>query len=91
MLKDILKLAEGQELDTITGDRFARAVGTKLTDEQQMFVNSQIWGFLAAAVSGSADTLFKARMTSRASMPGGSSRDTSVKAKTYASSSSGGT
>ena len=59
MLKDILKWAEEQGLETITEDQFARTVGAKLEDEQQIFVNSQIWGFLAAAVGGSADTLFK--------------------------------
>ena len=59
VLRDILKWAEEQGLEKITEDQFARAVGAKLTDEQQMFVNSQIWGFIAAAVSGSADTLFK--------------------------------
>ena len=59
VLKDILTWAEGQGLGTISEAQFAQAVGSKLTEEQQMIINGQIWGFLSSAVSGSADTLFK--------------------------------
>ena len=62
---DILKWAEARGAqeegghDKITEDQIAQAVGAKLTEDQQMIMNGQLWGFLAAAVSGSADSLFK--------------------------------
>ena len=59
VMMHILKWAEEQGLEKITGFSLAQAVGAKLTEEQQMVMNGQLWGFLSAAVSGSADTLFK--------------------------------
>jgi hypothetical protein len=59
VMMNILKWAEEQGLEKITEHGLAQAIGMKLTDEQQMVMNGQLWGFLSAAVSGSADTLFK--------------------------------
>jgi hypothetical protein len=58
VIMNILKWAEEQGLNKITEADFARAVGSKLTEEQQMIMNGQLWGFLSAAVSGSAETMF---------------------------------
>jgi hypothetical protein len=59
VLKDILKWAGEDGLNEISEARFARAVGGKLTEEQQMIINGQVWGFISPLVSGSADTSFK--------------------------------
>jgi len=52
-------LAEDQGLEKITESMLVQAIGSKLTDEQQMIMNGQLWGSLSASVSGSADSLFK--------------------------------
>ena len=59
VMMNILKWAEDQGLEKITEPMLAAAIGSKLTDEQQMIMNGQLWGFLSASVSGSADSLFK--------------------------------
>ena len=59
VMMNILKWAENQGLEKITEPMLAAAIGSKLTDEQQMIMNGQLWGFFSASVSGSADSLFK--------------------------------
>ena len=59
VMMNILKWAEEQGLNKISEAHFAQAVGPKLTEEQQMIMNGQLWGFLSSSVSGSVDTLFK--------------------------------
>jgi len=58
VLQEVLEWAEEQDLTLITRDSFVAAVGNRLTYEQVVIVNAAIRGFLAAAVSGSAETLF---------------------------------
>jgi hypothetical protein len=59
VMMHILKWAEEQGLEKITELSLAQAIGAKLSEEQQLIMNGQLWGFLSSAVSGSADTLFK--------------------------------
>ena len=59
VMMKILKWAEEQGLNKVTEAHLAEAIGAKLTDEQQMVMNGQLWGFLSASVSGAAETLFK--------------------------------
>ena len=59
VLNDILRWAGEQGLDNISEGHFAAAVGPGLTEEHQLIVNSHLWGFLSAAVSGTAGTFFK--------------------------------
>ncbi len=59
VMMSILKWAEEQGLNKISEAHFAQAVGAKLAEEQQMIMNGQLWGFLAAAVQGAADSIFK--------------------------------
>ena len=58
IMQEILSWAEEEELNPISRERFAAAVGDKLTFEQVVIVNAAIYGFLSAAVSGSAETMF---------------------------------
>ena len=58
MLQAILAWAEGEELTPISRERFAAAVGDKMTFQQVVIVNAALYGFLSAAVSVSAGTLF---------------------------------
>ena len=59
VVMNALKWAGDRGLETITESALAQAIGSKLTDEQQMIMHGQLWGFLSASVSGSADSLFK--------------------------------
>ncbi len=59
VLKEILEWAEGEELLTVTTEKFIEAVGSKLTEEQVLTTNAALWGFLSACVSGTAETIFK--------------------------------
>ena len=63
VLKNLLAWAEEEELETISVEKFRQAVGSKLNEEQCMIVNAAIWGFLSAAVSGTAETLFEGAKT----------------------------
>ena len=58
LLQEVLGWAEEQDMSTITSEKFVAAVGSRLTYGQVVILNAAIWGFLAAAVSGSAETLF---------------------------------
>ena len=53
------KWVEGRGLNKITERSFAAAVGSTLTDGQQMIMHGQLWGFLSAVVGGSAGSMFK--------------------------------
>ncbi len=59
VLKEILEWAEACELQEIDQVTFAKAVVRKLDDEQALVLNAALWGFLSAAVSGTAETIFK--------------------------------
>ncbi len=59
ILKEILEWAEACELQEIDPTIFAKAVVKKLDDEQAIIVNAALWGFLSAAVSGTAEAIFK--------------------------------
>ena len=59
ILKDVLEWAEGEELHTVTPERFLEAVGDKLTEDQVLTTNAALWGFLSACLSGTAETIFK--------------------------------
>ena len=58
VMMNILKWAEDHGLEKIAEPMLAQAIGSKLTDEQQMNMNGQLWGFLSASGSGSADSPF---------------------------------
>ncbi len=58
VLKELLKWIEAQ--DSIVSDgRLAEAVGRTMSEEQLALVNAGLWGFISAAVSGTAETIFK--------------------------------
>ena len=59
VLKNVLAWAEEEDLEDISVQKFQTAVGLKMTNEQVILVNAAIWGFLAAAISGPAEVLFK--------------------------------
>jgi len=59
IIKDVLKWAEECELEVITVEKFLQAVGGKLDEDQVLSVNAALWGFLSAAVSGTAETMFR--------------------------------
>ncbi len=63
VLKEILEWAEARELHEIDGATFKKAVSRKLDDEQALVLNAALWGFLSAAVSGTAETVFKGAKT----------------------------
>ena len=54
----ILKWAELQDQTPITNEAFCYAVSNRMTEEQSANLTSQLWGFLGAVVSGSAETMF---------------------------------
>ena len=58
ILKEILDWAESQDLQPIDRSLFREATHGHLTDEQRMTVQASVWGFLAACLSGSAETHF---------------------------------
>ncbi len=59
ILRQVLEWAESCELEEITVAKFRQAVGVHLTEDQVLTVNAALWGFLSAAVSGTAETMFK--------------------------------
>ena len=59
VLRTILIWAEEENLDEVTPESFAGAVGPRLSEEQVIIANAALWGFLSSAVSGAAETLFK--------------------------------
>ena len=59
VMMEISRWAERQDHRPIRAETFAYAVSHKMTEEQAANLTTQLWGFLAAVVSGSADTMFK--------------------------------
>ena len=56
---EIFKWAEKMDLTPIANETFSYAVSSRLTEEQGANLNTQLWGFLQAIVSGSAQTMFQ--------------------------------
>ena len=56
---EVLKWAERQDNTPIRAETFSYAVSSRVTEDQASNLQTQIWGFLCAVVSGSADTMFK--------------------------------
>ena len=63
VMRIILEWAEEMDTAPISEQLFLQAVGTKLSEEQVQVVNASIWGFLAKAVSGPAQTIFNSAET----------------------------
>ena len=59
ILKELLEWAESEDMETVTVDMFKRAVGPRMTAQQVLTVNAELWGFLSGALSGTAETMFK--------------------------------
>ena len=55
---ELLRWAGRQDNKPIKAETFAYAVSMKMSDEQSANLTTQLWGFLAAVVSGSAETMF---------------------------------
>ena len=58
IIKGLLTWAESQDLEVITAKHLRQAVGPALTEEQIQMVDGGIWGFLSAALTGGAETIF---------------------------------
>ena len=58
-MKSSTSIAEEEELETITFDKFAQTPGAKLDREQVMIIKAAICGFLSSAVSGAATEIFR--------------------------------
>ena len=59
MLRELLEWAEAQDAEAITDGQVVEASSNRLTAEQAMAVNSQIWGFLSGCLRGTAETMFR--------------------------------
>ena len=59
VLLEVLRWAECQDQTPISNETFTYAVSMRLSEEQSANLTTQMWGFLAAVVSGSAETMFK--------------------------------
>jgi hypothetical protein len=59
VMMEILRWAERQNMEPIKWETVSYAVSSKMTEDQAASMVTQVWGFLAAVVSGSADTMFK--------------------------------
>ena len=59
VLMELLRWAERQDHTPITAATFAHVVSLKMSEEQSANLTTQLWGFLTAVVSGSAETMFK--------------------------------
>ena len=58
VLMEVFRWAERQDHRPIKAETFSYAVSIKMTEEQAANLSTQLWGFLAAVVSGSAETMF---------------------------------
>ena len=58
VLKELLEWAEAEDSNVITRARLREAVGSALAEEQIQKVDGGIWGFLSAALTGGAETIF---------------------------------
>ncbi len=59
VMMEILRWAERQNLNPIKWETVSYAVGAKMAEDQAQNMVTQLWGFLAAVVPGSAGTMFK--------------------------------
>ena len=59
IMMELLKWAERRDNVPIRADAFSYAVSARMTEEQASNLQTQVWGFLGAIVSGSAETMFK--------------------------------
>ena len=59
VLRELLEWAEAQDAEAITEDQVVEATSNRLSSEQAMAVNSQIWGFLSGCLRGTAETMFR--------------------------------
>ena len=58
ILRGLLVWAEAEDLNVISNTRLRVAVGSALSEEQIDMVDGGIWGFLSAALTGGAETIF---------------------------------
>ena len=58
-LRELLEWAEGEDNEPISEAKMIEAASLRLSEEQAMSVNSQIWGFLSGCLHGTAETMFK--------------------------------
>ena len=58
-LRELLEWAEAEDSEAISEAKFMQAVSNRLTEEQAMNLNAQIWGFLSGCLEGSAEVMFK--------------------------------
>ena len=59
VLRELLEWAEAQDAATISEAQVVEATSRRLTEEQAMAVNAQIWGFLSGCLRGTAETMFR--------------------------------
>ena len=59
VFKEILEWAESEDMEVVTVERFKAAAGHRLTEEQILTANAEIWGWLSGVLTGTAETLFK--------------------------------
>ena len=59
VLKELLEWAEAQDGEAITEARMIAACSRRLSEEQGLNVNAQIWGFLSMCLRSTAETMFK--------------------------------
>ena len=59
VLRELLEWAEAQDAEVISEAKVIEAASNRLTEEQVMAVNAQIWGFLSRCLHGTADTMFR--------------------------------
>ena len=59
VLKELLEWAEGRDGEAITEARMIAACFRRLSEEQALKVNAQIWGFPSMCVRSTAETMFK--------------------------------
>ena len=58
-LRDLLECTESQDNAEISKAKICLATSARLTEEQALSVNAQIWGFLSGCLHGTADVMFK--------------------------------
>ena len=59
VLNEFLEWAEAQDGEAISEAKMVAACSRKLSEEQALNVNAQIWGFLSMCLRGTAETMFK--------------------------------
>ena len=59
VLRELLERAESQDNVVISEATMVQAVSARLTEEQALSVNAQIWGFFPGCLYGTAYVIFK--------------------------------